>query len=111
MREGSDPPAPPWHQVGRLEGYFASMKAGLFCVYESRLQYQVFVPTAHHFLSDPTGASAAMLHVTHVARHDAPMPASSKFTYAGSIISQVFDHSISLSPVARHGVGPNVRFK
>jgi len=52
-----------------------------------------------------------MLRVTHVARHDAPMPARTRLTYAGSIISQVFDRSISLLPVTRHGVGLNVRLK
>ena len=77
-----------------------------------RVDYSIrfLFPTAPIF-SDPTGASAAMLRVTHVARRDAPMPSRTKFTYAGSIISQVFDRSISLSPVARHGAGANVRLK
>jgi hypothetical protein len=45
------------------------MKAGLFCVYESRLQYQVFIPTAHQFFQirparQPQCYTLLMLRVT-----------------------------------------------
>src|SRR5262249_60582200 len=62
LREGPPAPRPPG--IGGWDrGYFASMKAGLFCVCESRFHGLVSIPPLTNFFSDPSH-QASMLRVT-----------------------------------------------
>jgi hypothetical protein len=71
------------------------MKAGLFCVSESRLHGLVSVPTAHH--QNRRISLKPMLRVTLEFSHCITLSnrlaggTRTKFTYDESIISQVFD--------------------
>jgi hypothetical protein len=83
-----------------------SMKAGLFCVCESRLSHRTPI-----FFFRPTGGESRQpqSHVArnaHVSMHnvgDNDVSSHRRFSNHSS--------SIGLSPVARHGPGPNVRLK
>ena len=87
------PPSPPGIRWVGGEGYFASMKAGLFCVCESKLSHRSPI-----FFFRPTGGQLRVTRHAHVSLHNA------------ATTIQVFDRHC-LSPVARHGAGRNVRFK